>query len=209
MRKLATLILVVALGGCGRGVATAPAVNPTAPSAPPVAVATASPRPTPTPVLAAPCPDVDSPSLFEFVEADPACFPGDVLLTGWLGRPPPMGFEGPRVEPAWLYYPADDFAVLWSVKPGGGDDQHCPDPRPEPCAWIFLHVDPSSGIELGAAQRWIQVVGHLHDPASATCHYTYPDDPDENPYGSPPDAETQAQCDTNFVVTRVGEVADG
>jgi len=217
VRKLPIVVLAMLVGGCTTtAVPTAAATRnaSTQPASPaPLSTLTAptslpTPRPTPTPVLAAPCPDIDSPSLFEFTEADPACFPGDILLSGWLSGPPAIGWEGPHVEPAWLYYPMKGGVMLWSVVPEG-EDPGCPPPGPVQCASIFLHVAPGSGVEIGALYRWTQVVGHIHDPAAATCHFEYPDEPHDNPWGTFPDIEARAQCDLNFVVTRVGEVADG
>jgi len=209
----AAVMLALLAGACG-GVTHGS--TPTATPIEPSAVASAVPssallpttlpteppipteRPTPTPVLNAPCPTDKVLSVASYVAADPACFTGSVRIRGWLDFPPALGWEGPGVEPAWLYYPPElVLPALWTSVPPG-PDHTCGDTNPS-CAWFFLHVAPDSDVSLGLKPRWVVVTGHIDDPAAATCHYL-PSDPEEGAFD---DADAIRQCASNLVVTAI------
>ena len=200
VHMLRVAALAVLVGGCA-----ATAIPSAMPSALPTATdatvsgptaATATPRPTPTPVLAAPCPIGSPLEVLEVTESDPECLHGEIVVTGWLDFPPAMGWEGPSVEPAWLYYPPEGVSALWSsrvVEP----EHSCP--AGGPCGWFFLHLPPTSTITLMREPGHITLRGHFGDPASATCHYLA----DAEEFGTADDAEAVRQCESHFVVTEI------
>lgn len=180
-------------------VAPIASVGPTT-STQPVAAATATPRPTPTPVLSEPCSTDAVLSVSSLLGADPECLRHTLTVRGWLDAPPGMGWEGPSVEPAWLYYPVDNpLSSLWAIAPVG-PDHFCPDPN-GPCPWFFLHIAPGSNVTLGVAPGWVLVTGHVDDPASPTCHYEVT--PGDSTF-IVNDAEAVAQCRSQFVVESIG-----
>lgn len=181
-------LLVVACSGLSpRGDATAP------PSSTPTT------RPTPTPVLAQPCSTDAALSVSGLLSADPECLHGTLVVKGWLDAPAGMGWEGPTVEPAWLYYPVDNpMSSLWEIPPVA-PEHFCPDPN-GPCPWFFLHLAPGSGVTLGVVPGWVRVTGHVNDPASSTCHYEVT--PGDSTF-IVHDAEAVTQCRAQFVVESV------
>ena len=206
------LVAVIAAAGitaCGAtanqsitpGVTLGAVASPSSPTTASIAPTTRpTERPTPTPVLMAPCPSGSPLPVEVYLDTDPACFTGEIEVRGWLSDPPGMGWEGPVVEPQWLYYPPDiRNSALWSVIPAE-PDHACPETDPA-CGWYFLHLAPGSNAELGRKARWVVVTGHVDDPAAATCHYDLqPDDPE----GAPTDLETLIQtCRSEFVVDRI------
>jgi hypothetical protein len=217
--RAGVLLIAFLASGCGAAVGSSAPGQPTGGPTPPATSAPTAPAsvlptdlptdvPTLTPVLGGPCPDLATLSIHDLQASDSACFQGDITLRGWLDRPPNLGFEGPPITPAWLYYPTDIAHTLWSEKPVGTDDHLCPESSPE-CAWIFLHVAPGSGVKLGDAIRWVEIVGHLHDPAALTCDYDVAAYPSNNPWGPPPASNESltAQCDQNFVVTSIRDIS--
>lgn len=209
MRRLSVLTLAAGLAACGSG-ASSPSSNAAvasgAPSAAPAPSATSvSTRVPPTPV---PTADVsqsgcasDVPALTFLADADAGCYRDrEVTVTGWLDMLPPLGFEPPGINPAWLAYPPGNVA-LWSTPPVG-PDKDCPEVGP-PCAWMFFHVDPASEVALGADRRWVTVTGHFFDPAAEECHYIA--DGYEGPL--PPNDEARRQCRSQFVLTSLSPAA--
>lgn len=204
---LAIALLSATLVGCaGSGGSPQPwtlySVGPL-PTLPP----TPAPSPTDEPVAEATPPPPDCPSpmpaqplrLHELDRIDPACFgTASITLVGWQGRPGDAGFEGPHVEPGWLIYPQDQArSGFWDAKPdGSGGCGSNPI-----CEWTFLHVAPGSSIMFNARGRWVQVTGHLNDPAAATCHYVYGPDPSQTELL--PDSDAQHWCASSFVLEQV------
>jgi hypothetical protein len=194
----AGLVLVA----CSAAPSPAPTSVPTFPPASlhPTVAPTEAPAttavPSPTPVTGAGiCPDDSTLTIAMFVEAEPECFGSSTIeLRGWLDRPPDTGFLPPFVEPGWLDVPAH-LATLWAERPV--EPAHLCAPTAEVCAWFWLHVDPASGVSLESQRRWVQVTGHLDDPAAATCRYVYPDDWTEPRLD---DAWAVEACRTKFVV---------
>ncbi len=177
------------------GPATAiPVASPLASTVP------ATPRPTPTDVPVSGCPTMTPLPVLEFTLADPLCFASpDVAVRGWLGDPPPVGWEAPYIEPGWLIYPPEPRnSALWSGPPGG--EAMCgADPE---CAWFFVHVAPTSAVSLGSTPRWVIVTGHLLDPAAETCHYVF-DDAWPAAAPTPPDVQAREECRSQFVATAI------
>ena len=134
----------------------------------------------------------------EFVSTDPACLlDREVEIVGWLDAPPAMGWEGPGIEPGWLVYPAaSPISGFWSAIPVG-QDHICPE---EGCGWMFIHIDPRSGLSLGTKPRWVIVTGHISDPAADTCHYVYPADSNDI---KPSDLGARRDCRSGFVLTSI------
>lgn len=199
-------VAVVVVVGCAGAPAPSPTSTPLATStagASPIVEATtpiATERPTPTPVLETACPTSTPLTVTQFQDADPECQHGTLVIEGWLDSPPGMGFEGPIVEPVWLYYPPDlRMSTLWSDVPIE-PDHACSQTNPS-CGWFFVHIAPGSGVELVAPPRWVVVTGHIYDPAAATCHYVLASD---DPGGFiVKDSDAVAQCMSNFVVDSI------
>ena len=210
MRGVVLTVAALLVAACSTTGDPIPTMSAGAASASPEVIATArrtrepSPteRPTPTPVLVGGCPERETLTLVQFAKADPACFPGEVQLLGWIDVwDDPIGWEAPPVAPAWLYYPNSPLAVLWSVRPVP-DELGVECPRNAECARIFVYLEPRPGADLGTTPRWIFVVGHMHDPASATCAYDRSAYPSDGPWGPPgPDEPLVAECDSHLVIT--------
>ena len=208
MRANPMWTLALLLAGCGGSIpitlAPSPATTPTpAPAATlpveassePVATASPSFRPTPTPVLGTICPTGSPVSVLDVIDDDRECFHGDFKVRGWLAAPPALGWEGPMVEPGWLYYPPDaPLTAVWSSPPIEPDHWCAADVT---CGWFFIHVQPGSSVTWGANPHAVVLTGHFRDPAAATCHYVVdPSDPVQVD-----DAEAVRQCEGEFVVT--------
>lgn len=213
-RVVAMLVVGLVIAGCGPGVASSPtptdvAVVPTASTVPATSPALTDPDPTPTPVpevtpTAEPsCPATEPTSVAAFVDSRVRCWSGaELSFRGWLDYSPPLGFEGPLVEPVWLPYPpSGQVWALWSVPPVG-EDNLCPDARPD-CAWLALHIDPSSDVVFGTTARWVRVTGHVDDPAAMTCHWVFNEDyPDDGR----PDSDAIEWCRNSFIVDTIRTV---
>jgi hypothetical protein len=120
-------------------------------------------------------------------------------MRAWLDFSPPLGWEGPGIEPAWLAYPAGGGpAALWQAPPTG-EDNICDPDEDEGCAWFFAHLDPAAHLVLGK-QRWIRLTGHIADAAADTCHYV-PYEGMEDPL--PDAADAVSTCRAQFVVTSI------
>jgi hypothetical protein len=196
MRRIASAIVIVILGaGCATPSGQTPSFKApasTTPSAaiPPTAPATATPAPT-----FAACPSLDTAmsvaTYFEALGPEPEegasrCFNGqDVTLLGWADAMPGIGFTPPGIAPGWLWGPT---GALWD----GDCDQEC--------ASLWIHIDPTSGLEWDADGRWVLVTGHTGDPLAETCRWVYPDDWTESPL---PVGEARDQCQGSFVVSSV------
>lgn len=164
---------------------------------------TSTPRPSPTPVSPGVglCPTDSLLTVWQLVESDPACFGGDdVTVRGWLDLPPALGWEGPAVEPGWVYYPARNMSFIWGGRPIG-PEQAC-ELDGHSCGGFFPHVDPASGVELEGPPRWLLITGHFQDPAAETCHYVYPDDHDDQ---RADDRYAVEACRGSFVLVEVRE----
>ena len=211
MHRLCGPVLVALIAGaCAATPSAAPSSAPTAvPTALPSATAPGSagptvdptPRVTPTPVPAAGiCPTSTEITVRQFVDAELDCFFGQELtMRAWLDFSPPLGWEGPGIEPSWVAYPPGGGpAALWQAPPRG-EENMCDAQLDLGCAWFFAHVDPASNIVLGN-KRWVVITGHVPDPAAATCHYVPYDGMDE----PLPDAALAVEyCRGQFVVTSI------
>ena len=203
-RTLVSLVLAV-FTGCSPG-AAGPTAEPTNPSQPSSA---ASPTTLPaTPLLTATptgCPSESPMSVATYLGADKGCFgSGEVTLTGWEDIPDGIGGGGPFIEPSWLA--GRTPAILTDSLPPSCGEMLCG-------PWIFVHVDPASGLRFERDGRWVVATGHRQDAAAETCRFVQPEapnlDPDElPPLGVPipsPDA-VRATCRDSFVLTSVREV---
>ena len=176
--------------------------SPIASAVPSAAPASAPPCPTPLPLDPATGAMVTTvAALVVLGDAAAACY-GDAKLqvTAYV----PAGAQGgdgtEYVEtPAWLY-PAGLGSAPFVSSSRGGDER-----------WLTVHVPPSIG-SCTAMQgtpdcamfdpylrRWIQVVGHFNDSASATCAATPRTDIDTTAPAITP-AESEATCRTRFVL---------
>lgn len=211
-RVVASLVVGLVVAGCaGPRPSASPSPNATEaaidPTTPPsvIPIATpAEPDPTPTPVPMSNCPATKPTTVFEFADADWRCSSEmELSFRGWLDWSPPLGFEGPGIEPGWLPYPpGGQLWALWSVPPVGPDNM-CPN-GVAGCAWVALHLDPSREIVLGTTPRWVRVTGHVDDPAALECHWVWPDDyPIEE---RPPDSDAIETCRSSFIVTAIRNV---
>jgi hypothetical protein len=202
MRRAILVLASAILAGCSGGPASpsptvehSPAATPAVTEAPtPTPASTVAPEPTAEPERTfGPCPTTTVISVKAFVLGDPACFTtGDIEIRGWLDYPSPLGFEGPVVEPRWLWYPTDEGAALWFDVPQG--DFVCNEDHDAWCYSFFPHRAPDSDLALVPLKRWVILTGHTHDPAAETCRYE--DEPQPNP-------ELVAGCRTRFVVTAI------
>lgn len=220
-RSCTVLLAALVVAGCGRvGTSASPANEPSPSTTPaptttaepsPAAVATLQPRiePTAEPTIEPdptdrPCPTAEILTVTEFLGAKPSCFGDEPFkLRAWADHAPATGFEGPaHIEPRWLYYPDENWTVLWNAAPVG-PDQQCPDDNPD-CDGFFPHINPDSGLSFLPLGRWVITTGHLRDPAAERCHYVYPDD-----WTGPKADDIQAirRCRTHFVVTAVEETS--
>jgi hypothetical protein len=206
MRRLLVVFGPALFAAACSAAVPAPTVGPT-PTLPPniatpaaTVAPAASTRPTPTPVPVGGCPVGSQLTVREYVEADPVCLEGrELTIRAWLDFSPPLGWEGPVIEPAWIAYPPGGGpAALWQVPPTG-EDNVCNSDVAGECAWFFAHVDPASRLALGQ-RRWVVVTGHVADPAAGTCRWV-PLDGMEEPL---PDVATAiASCRANFVLTSI------
>lgn len=205
MKRAALILAALAVVACSGG---GPSAGPSAatrssgsPSSSPTSAATPSPGPTLTPVPAGvTCPPSTELSVRDFVDADRTCFVGvELTMRAWLDFSPPIGWEGPGIEPSWVAFPATGGpAALWQAPPID-ENNLCDSETQRDCAWFFAHLDPTRHVVLGT-QRWVRVTGHIADPAADTCHYV-PYDGMEEPL---PDASyAVATCRNNFVVTSI------
>jgi len=203
MRHLTSLMVILLLSaGCAAG------VGPSAPiSAPPSAIP-ASPPASPTePLTASPasattaaCPTGSPLSVAEYVaaweaewEEGAACFGSrELTLLGWADAPPAIGFEPPGIAPAWLWSSGDG---LWDYPCAGTQDG---------CPFLFVHIEPESGLQFDTDGRWVLVTGHTGDPLAETCHYVYPPDWTGE---LDPDSDAQDRCRSSFVVTSVRDTS--
>ena len=208
MGRFAIAIVTLILAGCSATTpgSVAPSQGPTsAASAPatsgppssggsePTATADASasdvPADTSTP---GPCPP--SPMTAEgLITAYGSCFDaGTIKVTGWLAPPEGVGGTTNGISPAWLGEWATDL-VIWAAPPSSA---FCDSPS---CAFEWVHVQPASGVDLGAPERWVEITGHYGDPAASTCHFT---GTDPNGIGDAP-----AYCKKMFVATGIRDIA--
>jgi hypothetical protein len=200
MRRLFVVFCpVVLVAACSFGTSLGPSGTArAAPATAPASIALSTPQLTPTPVPVAGCPTDSTVTVSQYIDADSACFEAaDVTIRAWVDYPPPMGFEGPTIEPAWVAYPPDGRSALWHEPPTGPDNL-CDDDQRLGCAWFFPRLDPRSSLEMGES-RWVIVTGHVGDPAAETCHYVasvgYPEGE------LPADAEAVGFCRNQFVIT--------
>ncbi|MEO8468679.1 MAG: hypothetical protein ABI573_03310 [Chloroflexota bacterium] len=115
-------------------------------------------------------------------------------MTGWLAPSWGIGGISSGIVPAWLG-DWDQEPVLW-LKPHPADGCNLEDD----CVWIFVHVQPGSGLTLGPPERWVELTGHLDDPVAATCDWTG--------VGEPIATEAVVPiCRARFVATSVSDVA--
>jgi hypothetical protein len=132
----------------------------------------------------------------QFQDADPACFgSADVTLVGWEASPPAIGLMPPGIEPGWLW--GLRMSALWGGEqiPGSED---CVDDAAS-CAWMFAYPEPQSGATFATNDRWVEIIGHLDDPAAEMCHYVYPPDWGTQPRND--DITARQTCRQSFVVT--------
>jgi hypothetical protein len=206
MKRVAFLLTSALLVSACSADGPSPSVSATSaalPTAGQTRASMTSPRPTPTPVPpGVTCPPVADLTVREFVDADPACFQGvELTMRAWLDFSPPLGWEGPEIEPSWVAYPvAGGPAALWQAPPTGEDNVCDHDTEPG-CAWFFAHLDPAAHLTLGT-ERWIRVTGHIADPAADACHYV-PYEGMDDPL--PDAAQAVAVCRAQFVVTSIAE----
>ena len=69
------------------------------------------------------------------------------------------------------------------------------------CVFVFVHVDPASGLTLGRPERWVELTGHFGDPAAASCRGSVE-------IGDPVLSRDEAveYCRQKFVATSVREI---
>ena len=217
------LFLTLITAACSAGLGGLSTVTPTESATPPAAVTPApsatdtpaplTPSPTPTPRSLSPT-STAGPSngpclrsemtvdeLWGIADAvDPAvqaCLDDrDIHVTGWLAPSWGIGGTATGIKPAWLgELPAEP--VLW-LKPHPSEGCF----NEGDCVWLFVHVRPGSGAELGSPERWVEITGHFVDAAAQTCHR-------EGSSGDPsiPFKDIIAKCRAAFVATAVRNVA--
>jgi hypothetical protein len=122
-----------------------------------------------------------------------SCFDaGTIRVEGWLAPPEGVGGTTNGISPSWLGEWATDL-VIWASPPASA---FCGSAS---CGFEWVHVQPGSGVNLGASERWVEITGHYGDAASPTCHFT---GADFNGIGDP-----VAYCRKSFVATAIHEIA--
>lgn len=164
-----------------------------------LAVASASRILTPPPAALAGCPSATAPlGVDVFSLLPPACFgAAKVTLTGWLGVAYVIGdWDVPYgLDPSWLWSPGiGEFSVV------------SPDSNALNRLAVQLHFRPGSPLAHAAVDRWVNLTGHLADPAASTCHW-YFFDPTASPApdAKPDDASARADCVESFVVDAISD----
>lgn len=142
------------------------------------------------------CPTSSPLTVQEFLTADRDCYDGrDATIRGWLGDLPPIGWEPPVV--AGFPYRFTEPPVLYGGS--GGWDQCTGDG----CSSILLYDASDPPWALGAGDRWVEVTGHLGDPAAEQCYWEYGV---PSPEATLPIEDARADCRTRFVLTEMHEV---
>ncbi|HEX8024649.1 MAG TPA: hypothetical protein VF484_00445, partial [Candidatus Limnocylindrales bacterium] len=174
-------------------------------------VATAIQPADPPAAALASCPTTAVITVTEFKHAGMGCFRGKTLqIIGYADALPNIDFGlVVGLEPAWLFFPQDPLAALWSERPVANKEigPTCQDAAangPGTCSWMLVQYKPSSGIAFKPSHQWVIVTGHIADSLAATCRYAWPaswTDP------KTPDSSARRRCRGSFVMTGIRPTA--